>query len=95
MITENEVMAYLNEKIGNDELKPSTKKYVSKLKALEDILNTQTDSLDDLQSKAKSLESDINRTRGAISILLELSADSEGLTKEADKTPNNTDNIVD
>jgi hypothetical protein len=88
MLTEQEVMAYLNEKIAKNELKTGTKKYVDKLKALEEILNTQTASLKESQEKVRVLELDIQRLRGAISVVLEMAAEEEGLL--AAEIPNNS-----
>jgi uncharacterized protein YcbX len=86
MLTEQEVTAYLNEKIAKNELKPETNKYVDKLKSLEQILTTQTASLREMQDKVKALELDIQRIRGAISVVIEMAAEEEGLLAE---TPNN------
>ena len=52
-----------------------------------DRLKKQYAELDDLKSKEKQVEIDIQRSKGAISILLELSAEDEGmLTDVAEPT---------
>jgi len=85
MLTEQEVTAYLNEKIAKNELKPETKKYIDKLMALEKLLTTQVTSLKDMQEKAKALELDVQRIRGAISVVIEFAAEEEGLiTKDTE-----------
>jgi len=85
MLTEQEVMAYLNEKIAKNELKPEVQKYVDKLKKLEEILSTQTKSLTELQEKARVLELDIQRIRGAMSVVMEMAAEEEGLLADSSK----------
>jgi uncharacterized coiled-coil protein SlyX len=79
MLTEQEVMAYLNRKIAKNELKPGVQKYIDKLKKLEEILSTQTKSLTEMHDKVKALELDVQRIRGAISVIIEMAAEEEGL----------------
>lgn len=79
MLTEQEVADAINKKIADKTLKTNTAKYVEKLKVLQGILKTQQDALEELKKKMNSEEEQILRTKGAISILLELSAEEEGL----------------
>jgi CII-binding regulator of phage lambda lysogenization HflD len=79
MLTEQEALAQLNEKLGRNELNENTKKYIEKLKYLNSLLNTQQSAIEDLNKKIQIIEKDIYKTRGAISILLELAAEEEGM----------------
>jgi len=80
MVTEQDVIGYLNERAGEDSaLKDSTRKYVKKLKELETLQNIQQEELKSLRLRLKGIEEDLLRTRGAISVVLELAAEEEGL----------------
>lgn len=79
MLTEQEAIAQLNERITKKQLKASTERFLAKLKILEDSLNSSQNQIKDLTNKIRELESEILRTRGAISMLLELAAEEEGL----------------
>ena len=60
-------------------LKPGTSKYLDKIKALKDILQKGQDDLTELKNSIIALEQNILRTKGAISILVELAAEEEGM----------------
>ena len=79
MLTEQEALARINEKLANKDLKEETQKYIEKLRSLEEILKKHQNNLADLNAKARQLESEIQRTRGAMSILIEMAAEEEGL----------------
>ena len=79
MLTEQEAIAQLNEKIANGTVKPETKKYLDKLAALQSRLEKQISELDKIREQEKQADIEIQRLKGAISILLELCADSEGM----------------
>lgn len=79
MLTEQEALAQLTEKLSKGELSENTKKYIEKLKYLNSLLNTQQSAAEDLNKKIQIIERDIYKTRGAISILLELAAEEEGM----------------
>jgi hypothetical protein len=79
MLTEQEVAEVINKKIADKTLKASTAKYVEKLKVLQGILKAQQTALEELKKKVVFEEEQALRTKGAISVLLELSAEEEGL----------------
>ena len=79
MLTEQEVLAVINEKLSKGELAPSTMKYVNKIKILDDLLKEHQISLESLNSKIQIVTFEIQRIKGATSILLELAAEEEGL----------------
>ena len=79
MLTEQEVAEVINKKIADKTLKSATAKYVEKLKVLQGILKAQQGALEELKRKVASEEEQVIRTKGAISVLLELSAEEEGL----------------
>lgn len=81
MLTEQEVIAQLNEKLAKKTIKADTAKYTNKLKELETLLNDHQKEMDNLKGKMKKTRAEIQKIRGAISILLELAAESEGLIK--------------
>ena len=83
MLTEQEVAEVINKKIADKTLKTATVKYVEKLKVLQSILKAQQSALEDLKKKVVSEEEQVIRTKGAISVLLELSAEEEGLLNPA------------
>jgi predicted nucleic acid-binding Zn-ribbon protein len=86
MLTEQEVAAYINEKLAKKELKDSSVRYANKLRALESILNSHNDALKDLSESVRNIELEIQRTKGAISMVLELVAEEEGLITPASPT---------
>ena len=79
MLTEQEVLAVINEKIKKGELKPETMKYINKIKALDTLLKGHQESFNRLTSEAQAADLEIQRIKGATSILLELAAEEEGL----------------
>lgn len=79
MLTEQEMVQHLRDKTNDKTILDETKKYVAKLNAMNDILLKQREGLDVLQSKIAETERNIQQSQGAISMLLELSAESEGL----------------
>jgi len=81
MLTEQEVLAQLNERLANKTLKANTTKYTNKLKDLEALLNGHQKEIDSLKEKLKKNEAEVQKIRGAISILLELAAETEELIK--------------
>ena len=83
MLTEQEVAEVINKKIADKTLKAATAKYVEKLKVLQGILKAQQGALEELKKKVVFEEEQIIRTKGAISVLLELSAEEEGLLNPA------------
>jgi len=85
MLTEEEALAQLNEKLSKNEIKETTHKYIEKLKILESMLTKQKASLEELKSKVKLSESEINKTRGAISMLIELAAEEEDMLPKVAK----------
>lgn len=93
MLTEQEALAVLNNKIAKEEIQESTKKYVQKINVMNEIVKTQKASLAEKQAEIVALEKDIQRSKGAISILLELAAEEEGLLSMTEN-PNNSDNTI-
>lgn len=91
MLTEQEALAVLNDRIAKGELREETRKYVQKLNTMDEILKQQRASLAEKQAEIQRLEQEIQRSKGAISILLELAAEEEGLVSAAEN-PNNSDN---
>lgn len=81
MLTEQEVIALLNEKIAKKEIKPSTSRYLAKIEVLKSLLTKQQTELAALQNELNKVETDIQRSKGAISILLELAAEDEEMLK--------------
>ena len=90
MFTEQEAVARLNEKIAKKEIKQSTSRYLAKIEALKSILERQQSELKSLLARKEQLEADIQRSKGAISILLELAAEDEGMLTEAAELPETT-----
>jgi len=91
MLTEQEAVARLNEKIASKEIKPSTSRYLAKIEALKAILDRQQAELKDLQVREKQVDAEIQRSKGAISILLELAAEDEGMLTEVAEAPKTTE----
>lgn len=79
MLTEQEALAIINDKIKNNTLKPESQKYIDKLKDLEELQAKQQKYKADLQSKLDEINSSLNKTRGAISVILEMAVEEEGL----------------
>lgn len=90
MLTEQEAVAKLNEKILKKEIKPTTSRYLAKIETLKNILKKQQSDLKDLVARKELLEADIQRSKGAISILLELAAEDEGMLSDVVETPKTT-----
>jgi len=86
MLTEQEVVAQLNDKIAKNNIKPSTSRYLAKINDLKSLLEQQQAELESLKSKIESVEATIQRSKGAISILLELAAEDEGMLTDAAET---------
>lgn len=76
MLTEQEVVAYIN---GKADLKPGTKRLIDKLKLLEAALKEKERTLEELRKQSKLIENDLFRLRGALSVLIELIGEEEGL----------------
>jgi hypothetical protein len=85
MLTEEEALAQLNEKLAKNEIKETTRKYIEKLKILDSMLTKQKASLEELKGKIKLSESEIDKTRGAISMLIELAAEEEDMLPKVAK----------
>lgn len=79
MLTEQEVLAHINERMSKNQLKDASSKYVEKLKVLQGILQSNQKNVEELKQKLAYEETQIMKARGAISILLELLAEEEGL----------------
>jgi len=82
MLTEQEVLAHINNK---KDLKPSSSRLVGKIRLLESALSEKDLGLKDAQRQARIIENDILRLRGAISVLIELIAEEEGLISDSPK----------
>lgn len=82
MLTEQEVLATINQRIKDKQLSLATSKYVERIKILQSMLKNHQDSIDSLEKKILEEKAEIYRLKGAISILLELSAEEEGLIKQ-------------
>ena len=90
MITEIDVIEHLNKKVEADELTPTLKRYVTKIKELENLKKIQEKELAGLKAQIKQVEDSLLKTQGAISVLLELAAEDDGLLPPA-KILNNPD----
>ena len=88
MLTEQEAVAKLNEKIAKSDVKQVTRRFLSKIELLQSRLAAQNAEMDELDRKKKAVEVEIQRIKGAISILLELAAEEEGMLAEVSE---NTD----
>lgn len=86
MLTEQEAMAYINDGVNKGTLKPGTLRLVDKMRLLNKAKQEKQQELSDIMSRVRAVEDDIVRLRGAISILIELSAEEEGLSD----IPNNS-----
>ena len=67
------------------------REYLAKIEALKAILQRQQSELKDLSNRKEQLEAEIQRSKGAISILLELAAEDEGMLSEVVETPKTTE----
>ena len=81
MLTEQEAVAQLNEKIRTKQIKESTMRYVEKLRNLDSTLVSKQNDIETLLSEIKRLEGTLMTLKGSISTLLDLAAEEEGLTK--------------
>jgi len=86
MLTEQEVIAQLNEKIINKDIKSSTTRYLTKIEVLKSLLIKQQAELESLKAKIETADMNIQRSKGAISILLELVAEDEGMLTSVAET---------
>lgn len=90
MVTEKDVIEHLNRVARDDSsLNPNTRRYVQKLRELEQLQSIQQQELDSLRQNVKNAKEGLQRTRGAISVILEMAAEEEGLFKpsQAEKSP--------
>lgn len=86
MLTEQEVMAYINDRVERGGLKPGTMRLIDKMRLLNKAKQEKQQELSNIMSQVRAVEDDIVRLRGAISMLIELSAEEEGLSD----IPNNS-----
>jgi len=91
MITEQDVVDYLNKKVASGDLGPVLEKYVAKLKSLQDMRDGQEDDIASLKTRLEQAESLLLKTQGAISMILELAAEEENLLPPAQKPNNSSD----
>ena len=91
MITEQEVLDHINNGLKHNSLKAETKKYTSKLQTLDSRINNLDSRLEILKKEQKAVEEEILKLKGAFSMLIELSGESEGLLKSE---PTSTDNTT-
>lgn len=93
MVTEQDVVEYLNKSAKEGQkFKESTGKYMKKLQELENLQSVQQEELKSLNLRLRQAESDLMRTRGAISVILEMVAEEEGLMSSADQKSTNSNN---
>lgn len=94
MVTEQDVVEYLNKATSEEGkgLKDSTQIYIKKLKELENLQKIQQEDLQSLRLRLKGVEDDLMRTRGAISVVLELAAEEEGLITPPTQNSTDSDN---
>jgi hypothetical protein len=86
MLTQQEAIAQLNDRIVKSKLKPTSAKLIAKIKFLEEQIAARLLEIKSFSYKIKELENEVLRTRGAVSILLELAAEDEGLLTEDSET---------
>jgi len=79
MSVSQEVIVELNKRIKEDKVKPITNKYIIKIRMLESNLKTKQAKIEELLGKIKQIDNEIVYTDGAISILMELAAEEEGI----------------
>lgn len=84
MLTEQEVLAYIN---GKSDLRPGTQRLINKLKLMRQAIQDKDREHKGLQSDIRIVEDDILRLRGAISLLIEMIAEEEGLISELNQNP--------
>ena len=87
MLTEQEVIAVLNEKLSKNEVKPETMRFINKLQSLEKMIQEQATNMKSLTDQVAALQDEVKRTRGAKSMLLELIAEEEGLISDQPEEP--------
>lgn len=89
MLTEQEAVAQLNDKISKNEIKPTTKRFLDKIKVLQGNIEQHNEELRKLEEQKKALDKEIERIKGGISILLELAAEDEGMLEVITNSPSN------
>lgn len=90
MLTEQEAVAHLNEKIAKKDIKQSTSRYLAKIEVLKSRLEQHQAELENHQEAIRRLEMEIQRSKGAISMLLELAAEEEGMLSDVAEPPDNS-----
>jgi peptidoglycan hydrolase CwlO-like protein len=86
-MTEQEVITKLNELIAGNNLKENTAKFVNKIKTLDNQLVSLQNEVKTATDKIKGIETEMIRIRGAISALIELAAEEEGLLAPPEAPP--------
>jgi SMC interacting uncharacterized protein involved in chromosome segregation len=89
MLTEQEAVAQLNDKISKNQIKATTKRYLDKIKALQNNIEQYNEELRKIEEQKRTLDKEIERTKGGISILLELAAEDEGMLEILANSPIN------
>jgi len=84
MLTEQEAVAQLNDKIAKGEVKSTTRRFLQKIETLQSQLLAQDAEIRELDVKKAKIETEIQRLKGAISVLLELAAEDEGMLAEVE-----------
>ena len=84
MLTEQEAAAQLNNKVSSGEIKPSTKRLLEKIAVLQSRLTTQQTELVKIREMDNKSNIEIQRLKGAISVLLELAAEEEGMIESTE-----------
>jgi hypothetical protein len=92
MLTEQEAIAQLNERIKENKVKPATSKYLIKMRILESNLSTKQTEIKELLEKIKQLKAETVRIKGAISMLIELAAEEEGILPELSESSDKINN---
>jgi predicted RNase H-like nuclease (RuvC/YqgF family) len=82
MLTEEEAVVQLNERVSKNNIKDATKRFLVKIKKLQGNLELYQAEIEKLEKQKKSIEKEVERTKGAISVLLELAAEDEGMLAE-------------
>lgn len=90
MITEQEVLDHINNGLKHNSLKEETKKYTSKLQTLDTRIKDLDGRLEMLRKEEKAIEEEILKLKGAFSMLIELSGESEGLLEPVPTDTNST-----
>ena len=78
-MTEQEVITKLNELIAGNSLKEATTKFITKIRTLDGQMVSYQNDIKTASDKIKGIETEMTRIRGAISALIELAAEEEGL----------------